>query len=535
MQYDVFLSHNHADKAWARRLFETLGRRDYNGRNLRPWLDERVLDPGELSSPRELFSALDRSRCLLVVVSAASLGSSWVAREIAYFLGRRTLDDVLLARLDDAQLPDRIAAARSVGCGEADYEARLFDFLCPRADEQATLEHRRAVRRAAAEAAIEFANGRDDGGIGRWLDRLLTPDIADAADEGIALAGFDRAGQHLCELDLPGDQAHWTASATHAMCLVLGEILALAVLRHPRYAQVAADYIRKDLEAAGNTRFLTFRNRALRGQHTPPSTTNLLLAAARSAEKLSEVDPHLVDLSLLGGLLERLDSRQATPPVRVVAMMIGRALARLRAEPVTALLLHALLLRSGPASRLAVEAAAGIGTAGGEDGPLSYTPEMSERVAAAGARHPPPDSPYLASIRALLAEGAPTREAVCALAPDFGASPQPVALQNGPLVGRTVRVTLDNMEALADRLGPRDIAVLTEARIVDALFDRVGGFLVRADQVDAPLGRRLSMRRARFAGYDRHVLEQFADGTTLALWSADSADSTGNLRGVKAP
>jgi hypothetical protein len=50
MLYDVFLSHNHADKDWTRALFERLSGMDYDGRMLRAWLDERVLDPGNLSS-----------------------------------------------------------------------------------------------------------------------------------------------------------------------------------------------------------------------------------------------------------------------------------------------------------------------------------------------------------------------------------------------------------------------------------------------------------------------------------------------------
>lgn len=85
MLYDVFLSHSHVDKDWARALFERLSTTDYDGRNLRAWLDARILDPGNLSSARELESALDRSHRLVLVLSPEALGSSWVQHEIAYF------------------------------------------------------------------------------------------------------------------------------------------------------------------------------------------------------------------------------------------------------------------------------------------------------------------------------------------------------------------------------------------------------------------------------------------------------------------
>ena len=84
--YDAFISHNHADKDWARHLAERVAGVDYEGRQLRPWLDEQFLDPGELGREAELTSALDRSRTLLLVLSPASVASRWVNFELDYFL-----------------------------------------------------------------------------------------------------------------------------------------------------------------------------------------------------------------------------------------------------------------------------------------------------------------------------------------------------------------------------------------------------------------------------------------------------------------
>ena len=98
MSYDVFLSHNRADKEWVRNLHDSLARHDYNGRNLRTWIDEEVLDPGLLSSDRELNSALDRSRYLIVILSPEAIASQWVQDEISYFLGVRDAEDAVAAQ-----------------------------------------------------------------------------------------------------------------------------------------------------------------------------------------------------------------------------------------------------------------------------------------------------------------------------------------------------------------------------------------------------------------------------------------------------
>ena len=60
--YDIFISHNRADKAWVRTLADRLAVERLHGRALRPWLDEKFLDPGGLASEAELTTAIDRSR-----------------------------------------------------------------------------------------------------------------------------------------------------------------------------------------------------------------------------------------------------------------------------------------------------------------------------------------------------------------------------------------------------------------------------------------------------------------------------------------
>ena len=106
--YDVFLSHSAKDKAVVRALAERL-RQD----GLRVWFDEWVLKPGD-SIPSRIDEGLERSRVLVLCMSANAFGSDWARLESQTFRfhdplnkGRRFVP----LRLDDA-------ACRWVGtCG----------------------------------------------------------------------------------------------------------------------------------------------------------------------------------------------------------------------------------------------------------------------------------------------------------------------------------------------------------------------------------------------------------------------------------
>ena len=68
-QYDVFLSHNQADKPRVRRLAERL-----RAAGLRVWFDEWVIQPGD-----DIYLAIERwleaSRVQMLCLSPALLGS----------------------------------------------------------------------------------------------------------------------------------------------------------------------------------------------------------------------------------------------------------------------------------------------------------------------------------------------------------------------------------------------------------------------------------------------------------------------------
>ena len=85
-QYDVFLSHSAKDKAVVRPLAERL-RKD----GVKVWFDEWVLKPGD-SIPAKIEEGLERSRVLVLCMSANTFGSDWAQLESGTFRFRDPLN-----------------------------------------------------------------------------------------------------------------------------------------------------------------------------------------------------------------------------------------------------------------------------------------------------------------------------------------------------------------------------------------------------------------------------------------------------------
>ena len=97
--YDVFLSHSAKDKAVVRDVAERL-RED----GVKVWFDEWVLKPGD-SIPAKIEEGLERSRVLVLCMSANAFGSDWAQLESGTFRFRDPLNKerrFLPLRLDDA-------------------------------------------------------------------------------------------------------------------------------------------------------------------------------------------------------------------------------------------------------------------------------------------------------------------------------------------------------------------------------------------------------------------------------------------------
>ena len=79
-EYDIFLSHNHADEDWTARLAERLEKEDWLGRKLRVFFSPWDIRPGQ-SIPLEIEKALPKSRKVGLIMSPEAIASAWVELE----------------------------------------------------------------------------------------------------------------------------------------------------------------------------------------------------------------------------------------------------------------------------------------------------------------------------------------------------------------------------------------------------------------------------------------------------------------------
>ena len=112
----IFLSHNHADKAFARRVA-----RDLKRAGIRVWFDEAELEIGD-SLIERIRAGIDEMEYLGVLLSKNSVNSPWVQREVDIAMiqvieGRRI--KVLPFRLDDSELPGSLLLL--VSCHQNNY------------------------------------------------------------------------------------------------------------------------------------------------------------------------------------------------------------------------------------------------------------------------------------------------------------------------------------------------------------------------------------------------------------------------------
>jgi len=115
--YVVFLSHSAKDKAVVRPLAERL-RKDW----LKVWFDEWVLKPGDSieknqSKTAKIEEGLERSRVLVLCMSAQAFGSDWAQLESGTFRFRDPLNKArwfLPLRLDDAPIKGSLAQFQAI-------------------------------------------------------------------------------------------------------------------------------------------------------------------------------------------------------------------------------------------------------------------------------------------------------------------------------------------------------------------------------------------------------------------------------------
>ena len=129
LPFDVFFSHSSKDKAVVRPLVERL-RKD----GLKVWFDEWVLKPGD-SIPAKIEEGLERSRVLVLCMSANAFGSDWAQLESGTFRFRDPLNKerrFLPLCLDDAPIKGSLAQFLYINWLPAVREQELSDVGPPR-------------------------------------------------------------------------------------------------------------------------------------------------------------------------------------------------------------------------------------------------------------------------------------------------------------------------------------------------------------------------------------------------------------------
>lgn len=79
-EYDIFLSHNHADQEWTTKLAERLEGEDWQGRKLKVFFSPWDIRPGQ-SIPGKIEKALPKSRKVGLILSPEAVDSAWVELE----------------------------------------------------------------------------------------------------------------------------------------------------------------------------------------------------------------------------------------------------------------------------------------------------------------------------------------------------------------------------------------------------------------------------------------------------------------------
>lgn len=514
-KYDIFISHNRSDKEWARNLARRIAEEEYNGRLLRPWLDEQFLDPGNLKSDKELTTALDRSRLFGLVLSPESVASFWVNFEIEHFLKTRPTDALVLILLKSCNLPEKIKNTETV----------LIDFR----DDKKTDQHFESlwirlkpnhklnvssVQQKIDDAFNLFAKN-DPGGF--YAERTSERDhfykelskfpIDDPALEGFAMVAFNRCSVLLDAVN--GD-------LKYNFKMLLGDCLAVSLLKSSNYRQVTQHFI------------------SLVGKNY--KNTSLLFVVARAFSKLAETDVRQVDLSILLRLLSVLDEKhEISNEEKALEGMLVHIAGKIRNLPLGELFVKTLSER-GASSKII--AAGAIAYHYEQASPVYYLTQAEindkNRLVNQQFSEEQASSKLLSLLFDLsldenervfqAAELAKTDIRRANPYVDFpygylwlnSAKGMKVShIFNGPFIGSVEKITVENMDKMALQTDATKVVCLTEDRIVESLFDQCSAFLLPEQDPESLVCKRLRSREIPFGMIKPEIIQNLKNGDKI--------------------
>lgn len=109
-QFFAFMSYSHTDKSFVKRLHKRLENYKLpkvDGQKVRLFPIFRDTEELPLSADlgNNLLQALDNSKCLMVIVTAASLKSKWVTQELVHFSQAKPNSPIFLVFAQNCQIP----------------------------------------------------------------------------------------------------------------------------------------------------------------------------------------------------------------------------------------------------------------------------------------------------------------------------------------------------------------------------------------------------------------------------------------------
>jgi TIR domain-containing protein len=157
-EFDVFLSHNSADKRRVRILAEKL-----RSAGLKVWFDEWIIKPGD-DICLCIEQGLEAARCLVLCMSSAAFQSDWVGLERSTAIFRDPANSqrrFIPLLLDKCEIPDTIRRYKYIDFTEnSDLAIRRVVEVCRRDVQDLSQPE---TRSATSDVLIDFSHGQD-----RW-------------------------------------------------------------------------------------------------------------------------------------------------------------------------------------------------------------------------------------------------------------------------------------------------------------------------------------------------------------------------------
>jgi hypothetical protein len=263
----------------------------------------------------------------------------------------------------------------------------------------------------------------------------------------------------------------------------------------------------------------------------------LLFVVVRAYSKLAEIDPLMVDMSVLLRVCSQLDAKtHITNDEEEIQILLAMTVGKIRGNPAGELMIK-ILTNKGRSSRIV--AAGAIALHAQRSPSVFYLSELERQYKVQPQvkelLSEPPSRRLLSELFLLDLDQDETVRAALNNAKqeieqnfpgiDF---PYPYLwgihqnievtnTHNAPFAGTVVKVTLRNMVDLFDNLDVSNVACLTEPRIVDALFNNCGALLILDQNPDSPQCRRLRDRGVPFGMLNQEYMSKLSDGDHIVV------------------